>query len=308
MFRTRRVAATLLATLPALLLVGAKPPPAPTSFTPALSYRYGYSELRLANADGSQAALLVRLPPPSGQAGSILQHAIAPLGQRRVAFVDASVFGAKSLRIVSWAQPTPGGPLSVSLDPTPFFTIAGAEITSLDFSPDGSRLAAVSWINGQNQELRFFDVATRSQIGDAIPLAQDGSVLRWRAFDDSLLMRGATGFSVFKDGVQTALFDTGNGGWFDTFNAAAADVAVQSLIGGENYLQRWDGASLSNGAPVLATIAPGHHPSVSCDNARIIFQRGRSDKTIVRTVANGGELTFSTDRTISFPSYPNGCG
>lgn len=302
MFRTRRVAATLLATLPALLLVGAKPSPAPTSFTPALSYRYGYTDIRLANADGSQAALLVRLPPPSGQIVSVLQHAIAPLGQRRVAFVDASVFGAKSLRIVSWTQPTPGGPLSVSLDPTPFFTIA-AEITSLDFSPDGLRLAAVSSINGQNRELRFFDVATRTQIGDAIPLAQGGSLLRWRAYDDSLLMRGPAGLTSFKDGVQTALFDPGPGGWFDSFNGAATDVVLQNLIDGQNLLQRWDG-----GAPLLSTLTSGHHPSISCDNSRMIFQFGRRDKTITRTIATGVEQTFSTDGSISFPTYPNGCG
>lgn len=310
MIRSKPLLAALSLSAAAVLLGAAKPAPQPTAFTPAISYRYGYTELRLANADGSAAALLLRLPPPSGQIGSILQHAIAPLGQRQVAFVDASVFGVKSLRIVSWTQPTPGGPLSVSLDPTPMFSLAApyGEITSLDFSPDGTRLAAVSWIDGQNHELRFFDVASRTQIGDAIPLAQDGSILRWRASDDSLLMLGAAGVSTFKDGVQAPLFTGIDGGFFDTFNAGSAEAVFLKHCCGGNFLQRWDGVTISDGQALLTTVTDGVDPSIACDNARMIYRRlSPRSMFVIRTLATGAEQEFSRDRSISYANYPGAC-
>lgn len=306
--RTRRIAAALFATIPALLLGGTKPAPTPISFTPALSYRYNFTEIRLANADGSAAALLIRIAPTGNAAVSILQHAIAPLSRRQVAFVEAPSGSTKSIRLVSWTQPTPGGPLSVTLDPTPLFTIS-AEITSLDYSPDGATLAAVSWVNGLNQEVRFFDVATRMQIGDAVPLASDGSVLRWRSADNSLLMRGSSGVSTLQNGVQTDLFAFGSGGWFDSWNGTATDVLLQTVVSGSVTLQRWDGATLIGCAPPLTTFTQGYHASVSCDNARFIFQRGSPrTKTIVRSLTTGTETAFSQDNGISFPAYPNGCG
>ena len=90
---------------------------------------------------------------------------------------------------MTWTQSTPGGPLSVSLDPTPILSLngTGLEITSVDFSPDGSTLATVATYRGQNQELRFFDLATKAQIGDTIPLAIAGANAHYRPVDGSLL-------------------------------------------------------------------------------------------------------------------------
>ena len=306
------------ALLALLLLTGSvsaqagKPaPPPPTTFVPALTYQYNNTDIRLANADGSQAVLLVRMPLGPNATVSVDRHALAPLGRGQVAFVYSRDSNNKELRIVDWSQPTPGGPLVVSLDPRPLFTMSGtgADITSVDFSPDGNRILATNSIQGRDRQLRFFDAATRTQIGDPILLAQDGSNAKFRALDGSVLMRGGfVGFSIYKDGVQTPLFYTGNGGYFDPFNGTMADVVIQTLANAEFILQRWDGTSLTTGGPVLTTITQGYHPSVSCDSARMIFQRGTRAKTIVHEFASRTETAFSQDVSISLPTFPNSCG
>lgn len=310
------IRSTLLAALcasAALMIGAAKPAPQPTSFTPALAYRYAYQEVRLANADGSAAVLLARLPVAQGITSSVQQIAIAPLSQRQVAFVDSSSATSQSLRIVSWTQATPGGPLTVSLDPTPLFTISGglgANISSLDYSPDGTRLAIVSHLDGQNNEVRVFDVATRTQIGEAIPLAEFAQRVRWRGFDDSLLLRGSTGVSSIKDGVQTLLFADPQGLPFDTFNGASPEVVFRFHDSRGNTIQHWDGVTINGGNAVFTQlVSTGIDPSVSCDNALMIYTRLGSRSTIaVRTLATGTEREFSRDRSIHFPAYPNGCG
>ena len=312
MIRSKPLLAALCATT-ALLTGGAKPAPTPTSFTPALSYRYNGTDIRLANANGSAAVLLVRLPIAQGLTASVTQLAMAPLSLRQVAFVDLSSGVSESVRIVSWTQTTPGGPLTVTLDPTPLFTIPGspaAKITSLDYSPDGSKLAVVSNVDGQNNEVRVFDVASRTQIGDAIPLVQYGHVVRWRAFDDSLLLRGSTGVWMLKDGVQTKLFADPQGLPFDTFNGASAEAVFRFHDARGNTIQRWDGVTVNVGQAAFVQLVPnGIDPSISCDNGRMIYTRLGSRTTIsIRTLASGGEQEFSRDRGITFPAYPNGCG
>lgn len=310
MQRVHRICAALLASGAAVLLTGAKP--VPSAFTPALSYVYGGTDIRLSNADGSQAVLLVRMPLGPNTTSSILHHALAPLGKRQAAFVYRPALGTNELRLVDWTQPTSGGPLSVTLDPTPLLTLSatGIEITSVDFSPDGSRIAVMSWVQGRNQELRFFDVATRTQIGNAIPLAISGPNAHYRTLDGSLLMRGTTsGFSTFKDGVQTALFYTGAGGYFDAFNGTAADVVIQNVVSGQSTLYRWDGIAMTNGAPLLTSLTSGYDPSASCDNSRMIFQRvGSRTQTIIYAFATRTETLFSNDGSVSLPTYPNICG
>lgn len=304
MHRYRRFLAAF-ACCAAPLLVGAAQPVA-SSFVPALSYRYGSgsTDLRLSNADGSQAVLLARMPLGTG----IIHHAIAPLGRREAAFVYVPAPGTNEVRLVDWSQPTFGGPLSVTLDPKPLFTRTGTgvEITSVDYSPDGNTIAVVSWVQGTNQDVRFFDVATRTQSGAAVPLTIAGSNAHYRPVDGSLLMRGGfVGFSSYKDGVQTALFNPGSGGWFDNFNGAATDVVVQNLVNGENTLLRWDGTTLVG--PILTTITQGYHASVSCDNSGMIFQRGSRPKTILYSFDTRSETAFSQDGSISQATYPNTC-
>jgi hypothetical protein len=306
MIRSKPLLAALCATT-ALLTGAAKPTPQPTSFTPALSYLYNGQEIRLANADGSAAALLVRIPTGS-QAYSILYHALAPLGQRQAAFVETPSNTVKTLRMVSWTQPTPGGPLSVTLDPTPLFTISGygAYISSLDYSHDGTRLAVLSNINGTAFELRIFDTASRTLIGDPIPLAQEAWNLRWRS-DGSILLLGEPGASSFKDGVQTPLFTGIESAPFDTFNAGSQSALFSKHQPG-GAIQLWDGVSLVDDAPVLTTISDGTGHSISCDNARMIFTRLGSRITIqVKTLATGADREFSRDRGIRFPLYPRAC-
>ena len=308
-FRTA-ASTTALALLP-LILGAAKPVPVPSSFTPALSYRYGGTDIRLSNADGSQAVLLVRMPLGPNAIVSVLQHSLAPLEQRQAAFVYGPDGTHKELRLVDWSQPTPGGPLSVTLDPAPLFSITGtgAEITSVDYSADGTRIYAVSWIQGRDQQLRIFDVATRLQVGDPIPLALDGSNTHWRQFDGSLLMRGSAGFTSYKDGVQTFLFNTGIGGYFDAFNGTASDVVIQNVVNGESTLQRWDGTTITSAGPALTTLTQGYQPTVNCDNSRMLFQRNSPrSKTILYTFGTRTETAFSQDGSISFLVYPNGCG
>ena len=310
MIRSKPLLAALSLSVAAVLIGAAAP--APTSFTPALAYRYAAQEVRLASADGSAAVLLARLPIAQGATASVRQVAIAPLSLRQVAFVDIPSAGSQSLRIVTWTQATPGGPLTVSLDPTPLFTISGglgAIISSLDYSPDGSKLAVVSNIDGQNNEVRVFDVASRTQFGDAIPLAEFAQVVRWRAFDNSLLLRGSTGVSSLKDGVQTLLFADPQGLPFDTFNGASPEAVFRFHDARGNTIQRWDGVTVNGGQAAYTKVTDGIDPSVSCDNARMIYTRLSPKTTIaIRTLATGAEQQFSSDRSISFPAYPNGCG
>ena len=312
MIRSKPLLAALCASA-ALLTGAAKPAPQPTAFTPALAYRYATQEIRLANADGSAAVLLARLPVAQGLTASVTQLAIAPLSLRQVAFVDLSSGVSESVRIVGWTQTTPGGPLTVTLDPNPLFTIPGspaAKITSLDYSPDGTRLAIVSHIDGQNNEVRVFDLASRTQIGDAIPLVEFAQVVRWRAFDDSLLLRGSTGVSRLKDGAQTLLFADPQGLPFDTFNGASPEALFRFHDSRGNTIQHWDGVTVDGGNAVFTQlVSTGIDPSVRCDNARMLDTRlGSRSTRSIRTLATGAEQDFSRDRSIQFPAYPNSCG
>lgn len=301
--RSKPLFAVLCASAAALLLGAGKPAPQATMFTPALSYLYNGQDLRLANADGSAAVLLARVAP-----NYILYHTLAPLGQRQAAFVESPSVTVKSLRFLSWTQPTPGGPVSVTLDPTPLFTLSayGANITGLDFSPDGAQLAVVSDINGANFELRIFDVANRALIGGPIPLAQEPWHLRWRS-DGSMLLLGEPGASTFKEGVQTPLFTGIESAYFDTFNAGSQSAVFSKHVPG-GAIQLWDGVSLINGAPALSTISDGAEQSISCDNARIIFKRiAPKIAIVVKTLSTGAEYEFSRDRGIKFANYPGTC-
>lgn len=307
MGKARRAAAAAAAAS-AIVLGAAKPAPPP--FNPALSYRYGSAatELRLSNADGSQAVLLARMPLASGVGTAILHHALAPIGKRQAAFVYASAVGSQEVRIVNWTQPTQGGPLTVALDPVPLFAAngTGLEITSVDFSPDGSTISVVDWYQGTNQELRFFDAATKQQIGETVLVQISGANAHYRPVDGSLLMDGRlTGFSSYKDGVQTALYNPNTGGVFDNFNGTASDVIVQGVANGEATLFRWDGVTL--GAPTLTTLAAGFYPSVACDNSSMIYQRGTRSKTLLYNFGSHLETTFSQDNGISQLTYPNTC-
>jgi len=312
MIRSKPLLAIMSLSAAVALLGAAKPTPQPTAFNPALAYRYATQEVRLANADGSAAVLLARLPIAQGATASVRQVAIAPLSLRQVAFVDIPSAGSQSLRILTWTQATPGGPLTVLLDPTPLFTISGglgANISSLDYSPDGTLLAIVSHLDGQTNEVRVFDVARRTQIGDAVPLAEFAQVVRWRAFDNSLLLRGSTGVSSLKDGVQTLLFADPQGLPFDTFNGASPEAVFRFHDARGNTIQRWDGETVNGGQAAYTKVTDGIDPSVSCDNARMIYTRLSPKTTIaIRTLATGAEQQFSSDRSISFPAYPNGCG
>lgn len=303
MIRTKPLLAALSLSAAAVLLGAAKPLPTPTAFTPALAYLYNGQEIRLSNADGSAAALLVRVAP-----NYVLYHALAPLGQRQAAFVESPSLTSKSVRFVSWTQPTPGGPLSVTLDPTPLMTLSayGANIAGLDFSPDGTRLAVVSNIDAANYELRIFDAASRALIGDPIPLAQEAWYLRWRS-DGSILLLGEPGAATFKDGVQTPLFTGIDSAEFDTFNAGSQSAVFSKHQPG-GALQLWDGVSVVDGVPVLSTISDGVEASISCDNAQMIFKRLGSRTTIqVKTLATGADREFSRDRYIRFATYPVAC-
>ena len=100
MRRKTRVVATLVGGVSAFLLGGAKPVnPPPVPFVPALAYKYGSQDIRLANADGSQAVLLVR--QPSGT--SPLWLAIAPISTGSTSPArPASTRDTKPVIMTSW--------------------------------------------------------------------------------------------------------------------------------------------------------------------------------------------------------------
>lgn len=301
MARLRRSAGALVLATAAVFLSGAKPTPAPTSFTPALSYRYAKQEIRLANASGSQAALLLRLPI------TIHEHALAPLDQGRVAFVTFDSASEQIVRFVTWTQPSPGGSLSVTLDPDPILRAPpNSYINSMDFSPDGTRLAMVigDGASGATQ-LRVFDVATKAQL-TASPFAFNAYWVRWQSDGVGLWARSPAVFSVIREGSETALFN-GNRSDFEAFNAGSSSVMLQGSLDGRPVLQRWDGGITADN-PVVTTIAEGSQPTISCNNAKMIFLRGTSrSKVIMRDLLSGTEQTFSSDGNITWPIYPSTC-
>jgi hypothetical protein len=310
MARTRRVAVALLATLPAMLLGGAKPAPQPSNFVPALSYRYGGTDIRLANADGSQAALLVRLPTSQGINAPVQAHAIAPIGMGRVAFDDSSVAGVHSLRFVTWSQPTPGGPLTVSPPLAPFFTTTGNTlIASLDFSPDGTKVALVEGdtSTGAATTLHFFDGVSGAALGDPVTLADGSYDLKWQADGNGVWLRNNTTFSQYRDGVLTAVFNARSGS-FDPLNGASSSLVMHVSVNGYPTQQLWSGG-VTDGAPVTSFLVDGMNASVACDNRRLILQQGiPRAKTVTYEFATGAVRSFSQDGNIAHLAYPNGCG
>lgn len=312
MIRSKPLLAALCASA-ALLTGAAKPAPTPTpsNFVPALAYRYNAQEIRLANATGSQAVLLVRMPTSTVN-NPVQLFSIAPFGQRRVAFIDHSLPGVRGLRFVTWTQSTPGGPLNVSLAPTQFHstTLPSVYPSTVDFSPDGSKLALIeNDYDNRATVLRFFDGATGAALGEPIPLAFDGHVVvRWQADGLGVWLLSRTKFSSYRDGVETSLFEDTTVPWFDPYNLAAPSIMLHKVVSGVGTLQRWDGA-LSGGAPLATTVVAGFQPSVSCDDARVIFQRGSPRaKTLLYNLQSNTEATFSQDSGITSPTYPSGCG
>lgn len=292
------------------LLMAAKPSPTPSPFVPALAYKYGPEEIRLSNAEGTQAVLLVRKPRGDG----ILWLALAPLSQRRVAYIESSNNATvRSLRIVSWAPQATGG-LAVTIDPQPMLVTdnTGLLLADLDFSPDGSQVAALLSDYDSHSELRLFDVATRQQIGGAITLSQQATSLSWRTMDNAILLGAPTGFSLYKDGLQQVLFDGPSpGSDFDAFNGAAADVVLpyKDYPVQGNSIQRWDGASVSGEKAVLSTLVPnGIWPNMSCDNSRMIYTEMGAKRTAYNLVlATGAKVFFSKDSNVQRMTYPNSC-
>jgi hypothetical protein len=290
-------------------LIGAKPAPAPQPFVPALAYKYASQEIRLSNADGSQAVLLAR--SPSGTQPLFLS--IAPISKRQVAFIEGYGGTARSVRLVSWTQQSLGGPLTVSIDPQPLFSLSGSDgllLNDLDYSPDGTKLAVLATDYQARAELRIFDIATRSQIGDTIAVSQSPSSLAWRPSDGAILLRGPAGLSSYKDGVHTALFSTSNQtNPFDTFNGSSSELMLPykgDVPNGPTY--RWDGVTVTGGQPVLTKIIDGLGWSISCDNARMIFTEIGAKRTAYNLVlATGQKVFFSKDSNVQRMEYPNSC-
>jgi hypothetical protein len=285
----------------------AKTAPAPP-FVPALAYKYGSQELRLANADGSQAVLLARFPAGT----SPLWLSIAPISKRQVAYIEGYGGSTRSVRIINWTQATVGGPLTVTVDAQPILSLSGSDglvLTGLDYSPDGTRLAILATDSQARTELRFFDVATRSQVGDAVPLQRVASTLAWRPSDGAILLRGTQGMAQYKDGIETPLFGGNQTTDFDTFNGTSADVILPysgTAPGGSTW--RWDGATVNADGPALTKLADGLGWSVSCDNSRMIYKDFALRQATYSLVFGTGEkILFSKDSSVQRVEYPNSC-
>ena len=308
MIRSKAQLAALCASV-ALLTGGAKPAPQPTAFTPTLSYRYNGTDIRLANADGSQAVLLVRLPTSQGINSPVQAHAIAPIGLGRVVFDDSSVPGVHAVRFVTWTQPTPGGPLSVDPPSAPFFTTTGNTlIASLDFSPDGTKVALVEGDTTTGATtLHFFDGVSGAALGDSVTLADGSYDMKWQSDGNGVWLRNNTTFSQYRDGVQTAVFNARSAS-FDPLNGASSSLVLHVSVDGRPTQQLWSGG-ITNGAPDTTFLVDGQSSSVACDNQRLILQQGvPRAKTVTYDLASGVVRTFSQDSRIAHLAYPNGCG
>ena len=310
MIRSKPLLVALSLSAAAAVLIGAAKPVSPPAapFVPALAYKYGSQDIRLANADGSQAVLLVRRPSGSQP----LWLAIAPISKRQVAYIDGTDGFVRAVRTVSWTQAANGGSLTVAVDPEPLITRGpsdGIELRGLDYSPDGTQLAVLATDSVSRTELRFFDIATRAQIGETILLPQLAQGLSWRSSDNSILLRGTQGMSSFKNGVQTSLFGGNTGTEFDAFNGGAPEVMLPySGPGPGGTAYRWDGVTVTGDEPLLTQLVVGLGWSVSCDNSRLIYTDFAARRASFNMIlATGEKVPFSKDSSVQRMEYPNSC-
>lgn len=308
MINTRRMIASPALAVSMLMLVAAqRPSPTPT-FAPALAYRYtsgSTQDIRLGNADGSAAVLLVRVNYSSRNGAPISRFSLAPLSQRRLAYIDNQDPKSRKIRLVSWSQSNAGGPIAVAPDAEPLFSAPdGFWIGDVAFSPDGSQVAVVGESRDGNSTLRLFDVTLRTQIGDPIPLPYGALYLSWRS-DGALFMSYGSQASVYQDGTQTPLWNFPMDGRADTSNVAPSNVVLSY----NGYLWRWDGSSVQGDAPVLTRLGTPVYSfdvSVRCDDQAIIHRTGAMKRKVF-IFAGGVDQLYSSDDNITFPSYPNSC-
>ena len=314
MLRSTRLLTGFVVCATPFLIGAAKPKPTPQPFIPALAYKYGATDIRLSNADGSQAVLLVRKPKGDG----IMWLSLAPLNSRKVAFIESTGAGTiRSLRIASWDSQN--GAITVNLDQQPIISsqTSGMLLASLDFSPDGTMLAVLSSDYDTTTELRFFDVASRHQVGVTFQLSELATSLSWRASNDSVLLRGTGGVSEFKpepgfnQGLESHLFDEPNQvSELQAFNGTSAAVILpyKNATAPGGTVQRWDGTVQQNGQPVLFPIADGIWPSLSCDNSQMIYaEMGAHRRVYVLTLATSAKAFFSQDSNVQRMAYPKSC-
>lgn len=309
MIISRRAIAPAALALSMSVLIAAKTPAPNPSFTPALAYRYtsgNAQDIRLGNADGSAAVLLVRANYSQNSGTRITRLSLAPLSQRQLVYVDNESPSSRLVRLVSWSQPEAGGPIKPVPDANPLFTAPiGFSIGDVDFSPDGTQVAVVGESGSNNSSLRLFDVSSRKQVGEPIPLPYGALRVSWRS-DGALFMSYGTQASVYQNGVQTPLWNFPIDGRADTYNVSSSNVVLSH----NGYLWRWDGVSVQGDSPVLSPLGTPHYSfdaSVRCDDQAIIHRTGAT-KRKVYVFADGNDHLYSSDGNISFPTYPNGCG
>lgn len=301
MDRPRHIAVTLLAIVPALLIGGAKPAPAPTSFVPEVAYRYASNtaqDLRLGDATGSAAILLHR------STVHLSQFDLAPRSARAAVLIELTGLPSSRLVLRTWTQdPTTG---VITVDP-PRTLHEARTLLNPDFSPDGTQVAFGEWEGVGLYSLRVVDVATG--VVKTIATGVDGpAYLRWSSTGENLYYVVQNAGDGLEDiayrqpvagGSPVAMFGRPNIERWD-ISRDASDSLILNYSPPETGqgipFARWDGTTLTNVYPQLI----GGEPHYACGNTRMIYlsfgKGGAVGPLKVFTPATGADVVYTRDQ------------
>ena len=302
-----RIMAILLAPLPILGLTAAEPAPTPppSSFVPAVVYRYlgNTQDLRLANADGSAAILLHR------SAGRLDSFDVAP---GAVTYIEQT--DKYRLMLRTWTQAPNGGKVDLA---EPLMLFESDTLFYPDFSPDGSKISFVDFDgttpnNGDDIKLRVVDLVTGA--ASLVATASQPFYLRWSSRGDALYyashhaVTGQTYTSAYT-AYRQPISGEPKQELFTKPNIERWDVSrdgTDSLIlnysspetGSSIPFAIWNGTGVNKVFPNLI----GVEPHFACGNAKLLYlsygKSGNRGPYKVYTLSTGADVIYTRDNNV----------
>jgi hypothetical protein len=309
--------ALLAITLASTMAVAGSKPTGGSAFVPEIGYIYdtgNSGDLRLANREGTAAILVHRAPVSAG----IKHFDLAPRGVNRVAFTEQDANYARVLKLTSWYTDSSGS-VKVDAPQQLYFGFGQDRVSSVEFSPDGQKLAF--WIFGNGfSRILIHDFHT----GSTSTLVEEhgGFGLSWHPSGSFIYYYANNGFgvsSVFRVPVEegpqargTPVVSYGEIHDIDTSRPGGTGDANGFLVSYRNPITRLintafyvdDGTAASlvrvntdlSGAALPSLL--GHY---NCDNTKFIYRISSAMKRDVGyfDIATKQTTGFSTDSKIN---------